>query len=772
MYALYTAVILLVAVVASPWLFYQAVRHRKYVDSLGQRFGALPVSFNVDGEASIWIHAVSVGELLTARPLIEALRERHPALRLFVSTTTRAAQDLARKMPNIDGVFYFPFDLGFVVRRTLDLVRPKLFLTMETEIWPNLLRECRARGIRTAIVNGRLSSRSFPRYRLARGFFQQVLADVDRICAQSEESARRFVEIGAAADRVSVTGSLKFDSLEPAGAARKERVLRYLRFAPTRPVWVAGSTMKGEEAMVLRVFRRLKSAQPTAVLVLAPRHPERFAEAVTLAEQEGFRTVRRSDLPIDAEPRADVIVLDTIGELATVYQVGQVVFVGGSLVPTGGHNVLEPAIYGRPVVFGPHMQNFAEIAAAFVANDAGVQVASDAAFEDAILSLMNDPVRRAKPARRRARWSRPTAAPKRARSRCSTRCCRRPARCPPTCGRSGCRGRRPLLHTLYGRVALARRAWYERPGARRHLARPVISVGNLSVGGTGKTPLVAAIAAWLVSEGERPAILSRGYARTIAESAPTVVSNGREVRVDVARAGDEPLMLARAVPGAAVVVAADRHAAGILAEEALGATVHVLDDGFQHLALARDLDVVVTPAGAIATDAVLPKGRLREPVAALSRAGVLVVVGATDDEAQAEARHYGVPLGLAATRRLTAPIAVHGAEPAPGARVVAMAGIGQPAQFAEALRAAGYDVVDTCAFRDHHWYTAADLEDVARRARSAGATVVATTDKDAVRLEGLPWPTDVALARWPMTLDLPRFDTLTAAIRQAMRRPA
>ena len=396
MYALYTAVIVLVAVVASPWLLYQALRHRKYVDSLGQRFGALPVSFNIDGEASIWIHAVSVGELLTARPLIQALRERHPALRIFVSTTTRAAQDLARKMPHIDGLFYFPFDLGFVVRRTLDLVRPKLFLTMETEIWPNLLRECRARGIRTAIVNGRLSSRSFPRYRVARGFFHQVLADVDRVCAQSEESARRFVEIGAPPDRVTVTGSLKFDSLEPAGAARKERVLRYFRFAPTRPVWVAGSTMRGEEAIVLRILRRLKTTQPAAVLVLAPRHPERFAEAVTMAEQEGFRTVRRSDLPIDAEPRADVVVLDTIGELATVYQVGQVVFVGGSLVPTGGHNVLEPVIYGRPVIFGPYMQNFAEIAAAFVANDAGVQVHSEAAAEDAVLSLMSDPVRRAK----------------------------------------------------------------------------------------------------------------------------------------------------------------------------------------------------------------------------------------------------------------------------------------------------------------------------------------------------------------------------------------
>jgi 3-deoxy-D-manno-octulosonic-acid transferase len=400
MYALYTGLIVLVALAVSPWLVYQAVRYRKYVGSLSQRLGYLPVSFNIDAEPSIWIHAVSVGELLTARPLIAALREKHPSLRIFLSTTTMSAQQLARRNPlDVDGVFYFPFDLGFVVRRTLDLVKPKLFLMMETEIWPNLLRECRRRGVRTAIVNGRLSSRSFPRYRLARGFFRHVLADIDRFCVQSDDARRRFVEIGAPADRVTVTGSLKFDSLEPASAGQarsRERVLRYFRFTPVRPVWVAGSTMKGEEAIVLRVFRRLKASQPSAVLVLAPRHPERFDDVVAMAQQEGFRTVRRSELPIDAEPRADVVVLDTIGELAAVYQVGTLVFVGGSLVPTGGHNILEPAVFGRPVVFGPHMHNFAEIAAAFVAADAGVQVASDGAFEDEVLALMADPVRRAR----------------------------------------------------------------------------------------------------------------------------------------------------------------------------------------------------------------------------------------------------------------------------------------------------------------------------------------------------------------------------------------
>ena len=399
MYVLYSALIVLFALAVSPWLAYQALRYRKYVGSLSQRLGYLPVSFNIDAEPSIWIHAVSVGELLTARPLMAALRARHPGLRVFLSTTTMSAQQLARRsVPDADAVFYFPFDLGFVVRRTLDLVKPRLFLMMETEIWPNLLRECQRRGVKTAVVNGRLSARSFPRYRRVRGFFRHVLADIDCFCVQSDESARRFVEIGAEPGRIAVTGSLKFDSLEPhvgsPQARSKERVLRYFRFAPARPVLVAGSTMKGEEAAVLRVFRRLKSALPSAVLVLAPRHPERFDEVVVLAQQEGFRTARRSDLPIDTEPRTDVVVLDTIGELATVYQVGTVVFVGGSLVPTGGHNILEPAVYGRPVIFGPHMQNFAEIAAAFVASDAGVRVGSEGEFEEQVLALMADPVRR------------------------------------------------------------------------------------------------------------------------------------------------------------------------------------------------------------------------------------------------------------------------------------------------------------------------------------------------------------------------------------------
>jgi 3-deoxy-D-manno-octulosonic-acid transferase len=400
MYLLYSVLTLGVFVAVSPYFLYQAVRYKKYIGSLRQRLGFLPITFNLDAEPSIWIHAVSVGEALTARALAADLKSRYPRLRLFLSTTTIAGQQVARRsLSNIDAVFYFPFDWTFIVRRTLRLVRPRLFIMMETEIWPNLLRECRRQGIRTILINGRISSRSYPRYRLVRRFFRRVLADVDRCCMQSEESARRLIELGAEPSRVVVTGSLKFDSLElPSAGAHKprERVLRFFRLSPNRTVVVGGSTLRGEESAMLRAFSLIKTTMPGALLVLAPRHPERFGEVERLARDSGFVTTRRSELPIDAEPRADVVVLDTIGELAQLYQLATAVFVGGSLVDQGGHNILEPAIFGKPIVFGAHMQNFKEIADTFLGNDAAIQVRTDDELAAALRQLVTDPVRRAR----------------------------------------------------------------------------------------------------------------------------------------------------------------------------------------------------------------------------------------------------------------------------------------------------------------------------------------------------------------------------------------
>ena len=399
MYFAYSVVTLLLVLVLTPYFAWQAVRYRKYVGSLPQRLGLLPLTINPDGDPSIWIHAVSVGEALTVRALIVAIRERYPRLRIYVSTTTIAGQQVARQQLKADGVFYFPFDWGVAVRRTLDIVQPRLFVMTETEIWPRLLHECRARRIRTLMVNGRISDRSYPRYRLVRRLFRRVLADVDRFCMQSEESARRIIALGADPASVTVTGSLKFDSLQPPSPVvqgrPREPVLRYFRLAPQRLVVVAGSTMKSEDAVVLRAFARVRSLAPGALLIVAPRHTDRFDEVVRLAREEGFSVARRSELPIDAEPRVDVVVLDTFGELAQVYQLATLAFVGGSLANYGGHNILEPAAFGKPIVVGPHMQNFAEITATFLAHDAVVQVQTPRALEETLRDLAANPARRA-----------------------------------------------------------------------------------------------------------------------------------------------------------------------------------------------------------------------------------------------------------------------------------------------------------------------------------------------------------------------------------------
>jgi tetraacyldisaccharide 4'-kinase len=349
------------------------------------------------------------------------------------------------------------------------------------------------------------------------------------------------------------------------------------------------------------------------------------------------------------------------------------------------------------------------------------------------------------------------------------------------------------LDWLYAAGARARRRWYERhPEARRRLTRPVISIGNLSVGGTGKTPLTMAIAEWLIAQGERPSILSRGYKRANPVDGVVVVSDGERTLADLSRAGDEPLMLARAVPGAVVCVAEERHLAGVVAERRFGATVHLLDDGFQHVQLARDFDVLVTSPGEITAGRPLPLGRLRESPDAAARADFVVIVDADTATARTEAWELGISAFTTARRRIAAPgarsapgaPAAPGAPGAPGAPAapsapcapsapgapgLAVAGIGDPAQFFAMLRDAGYAVGATLAFADHHPYTSADVARIARAARDAGATVVLTTEKDAVRFEALG-PLPFTVIPVAMRLDVDGWDVLTAAVRQSLRR--
>ena len=391
MYAAYSFAFAIALLLVAPWYLWKGRGTGKYVSTFRQRMGR--PSVNPAGRSSIWIHAVSVGEALAARSLLQPLRERFPDLLIFVSTTTVTGYAVAQKsLGAADGIFFSPFDLPHPVRGALDAVRPRLLVLVETEIWPNLIHEARRRGVRVAIVNGRLSEASFVGYRRVRGLLKRVLSEIDLFLMQGDDHARRARELGAAPERVRVLGNLKFDAVTAARAT--DEIARLFEPAAGRPLWVAGSTMPGEETAILTALREVRERVPDVALVMAPRHPERFDEVSALVESAGFGCVRRTELGPGGWTNGSVVVLDTIGELPQLYSLASVVFVGGSLVPTGGHNVLEPAVAGKAVVVGPHMENFREIAELFSAEGGLVQIGSAEELPSAIASLLTDAPRR------------------------------------------------------------------------------------------------------------------------------------------------------------------------------------------------------------------------------------------------------------------------------------------------------------------------------------------------------------------------------------------
>jgi 3-deoxy-D-manno-octulosonic-acid transferase len=379
---------------AVPWFLWKGRATGKYLRTFRERMGRLPVYLNVDGDRSVWIHAVSVGEVLAARPLVPVLRERFPGHRIFLSTTTMTGNAVAKKsVRGVDGLFYAPLDFRHPVRHALEILNPSLLVLVETELWPNLVHEAKRRGTRIALVNGRISPRSFPRYQRVRRFLAPLFAEIDLFLMQGEAHAERARALGAPPDRVRVTGNLKFDAVEPGRIP--ERLARLLQGSgEPRPLWVAGSTVGGEEELVLSAYHRVRERVPQARLLVAPRHPERFPLVPPLVEAAGFRCLRRSSLDPAAWRDGEVLLLDTLGELSQVYSLASVVFVGGSLVPSGGHNILEPAVAGKAVVVGPHMENFQEIADQFRSESAMVQVSSPDELAREVSALLLDDERR------------------------------------------------------------------------------------------------------------------------------------------------------------------------------------------------------------------------------------------------------------------------------------------------------------------------------------------------------------------------------------------
>jgi 3-deoxy-D-manno-octulosonic-acid transferase len=343
----------------------------------------------VAGRKVIWVHAVSVGEVMAATQLIRELRAALPEWVIAVSTTTETGQRLARTRLPESPVFYLPLEFAFVVRRYLRVLRPAMLVLMESELWPNLMEQCTRSGVPMAVVNARISDRSLPRYLKLRRLWRPLLAQISLYLAQSEENARRLIRIGAPADRVRVSGNLKYD-VRAAGASLLVSMLRE-KLPEGSPVVVCGSTLEGEERVLLEAWPAVLAVEPRAVMVLAPRHPDRFSAVAGMVAGSGFAMVRASafrEQPVGIEA-GSIFLLDTIGDLAAVYSLGAVAFVGGSLVPVGGHNPLEPAQFGVPVVMGESFENFREIVDAMLVHDA-IRVVATTALPEALVAMLRN----------------------------------------------------------------------------------------------------------------------------------------------------------------------------------------------------------------------------------------------------------------------------------------------------------------------------------------------------------------------------------------------
>ena len=369
MYIVYNLLLMVLTVVLFPYILFRVITVQKYRGGITQKLGRVRkrVLRIIRGTGRpIWVHAVSVGEVMAAHPLIRELKKKYPGRKLILSTVTVTGNYTARqRVPEADAVFFFPFDYPWIVRRVIRRINPSIVLVAETELWPNFFRELTRAGIPSALINGRISVSSYKNYLKVKGFFTQVFRQVTLFCMQSAEDAQRIKDIGAPPDRVMVTGNLKFDQKIQAVFSSP------VSLRDGSKVITAGSTHRGEEAALLDVFRRLRSKFPQLVMIIAPRHPERFDEVEGLVHGAGFDCQRRTRMKGAIK---DVLLLDTIGELRSFYGICDIAFVGGSLVKVGGHNLLEPAAMKKPVIFSRYMYNFKEISEALISAGGGILV--------------------------------------------------------------------------------------------------------------------------------------------------------------------------------------------------------------------------------------------------------------------------------------------------------------------------------------------------------------------------------------------------------------
>lgn len=729
------------------YLSLRAARDRRYLHRLGERFGRLPRHIHPTVPGCVWLHAVSVGEALTAAVLLRRLRPLLPGVPVFVSTTTLAGRAVCEeKLAGLaDAVFYAPLDYRFAVRRVLRRLRPALVIVMETEIWPNLFREVRRSGARLLLVNARISDRALPRYQRLRWFFRHALGFADQIFAQDSAAAERYRSVGAG--RVEIGGNLKYD-FDPESTQIPADIATFLSSLEAGPVWIAASTMPpalpgdpDEDDIVLDAFEQLAPRFPGLLLILAPRRPERFAPAADKLAARGIRFIRRSGLSAgESFGLPGVLLLDSIGELNSLFRAATAVFMGGTFPRRGGHNILEPAAFGVPVLAGPHMENFAEMAAEFQQKGAMISLGSPADLAPALDRIFHDAAGRAElGARARALAEARRGAAARAAAaavQLYDSALPRPS------------GFNPLASLWLAGLAI-HRAFSSQ--LRMDLPeKPVVSIGNLAMGGTGKTPLVRWLCRELAARGLRPAVLTRGYRRQSREIAAALPGESLPVELT----GEEAQLILRD-GAAAVAIGADRQAARwrLALGRGYSLDLYILDDGFQHWRTRRELDIVLIDAIDPFRGGVFPSGRLREPFSALSRASAVVITGAERGREYAglreEIRKHNRSCPVFRAWLAAEPPAIP-EEVRPGA----FCGIGQPASFRRTLASLGIEPAFFRIFPDHHHYTESDILPLLER-----APLLLTTEKDLLNLPA-SLQTHPSIRTVPVRLEIDRPEDL------------
>jgi len=816
---LYNILVVSILILAAPVLLYRVIREPEFAERLKQSLGFWPAASleKVAGKGCVWLHAASVGEIVATSPIVKEIQKQLPGVPILISVITASGYDMARRIiPEAAAIIYFPLDLPWLTQRLVSTVQPRAFLMVETELWPNFLRAIKDHNIPAIMVNGRISDKSVSRYRHLRTILHNMLSTISLFCMQSAIDAEYIVRLGADPRRVIITGNTKFDQNYTAiSPEAKEKLQAELGLTGRYPVVIAGSTHKGEEEMLFAAFKQIKKEYPQAGLILAPRDIMRTPELITLAESQGLTVGRRTEAAARPVSNKDVIILDTIGELGKVYSLGDVVFVGGSLVPTGGHNILEPAFHGKPILVGPHMFNFKETYTLFSKRQACLTVRDTRELTATLLRLIGDDRERKDMSERCLAIIRENqgAAEKSARYLRQV-LAQQPK--PPSCTKVRRREklqlylynfahRRPrgpvsflllsilrVLSWLYGAAVVLKLSLYKWGVLKQdRLPCTVISIGNITVGGTGKTPTAQRLAAFIHEQGYKVAVLNRGY-RAKWRGEVGIVSDGQRILMNATDSGDEAYLLAKNLPGIPVIIGRKRAITGRYAVENLGIEVLVLDDGFQHWQLARDLDIVlIDTITAFGNNQMLPRGILREPLRHLKRAHTFLLTKVDQSEPavydtlkQRLARYnpealvvesvhqpqYLVEIGRWQANDLAATINLKELQDRP---VLAFSAIGNPASFERTIRDVGATVVEAVQFPDHHDYTLVEMQEIMQLAVEKGALALITTEKDAVKIPkaffNMPQPLPLYVLVIEMTF-LTGGDELLTQIKNTIRR--